>query len=138
MNGKLWQSRGVTTLYTIGHSNHPIESFIALLTSNGITAIADVRSRPYSRRHPQFNKDRLAASRATFLRLDPPVPLPTWRSRCLPDTMPLVTENEYVPRGLPIAITSWPMISGNTRPRRHFSNPEFNACSPAPRNIVWL
>jgi uncharacterized protein (DUF488 family) len=61
---KLWQSRSVTTLYTIGHSNHPIEAFIALLTSNRITAIADVRSRPYSRRNPQFNKERLAASLA--------------------------------------------------------------------------
>jgi uncharacterized protein (DUF488 family) len=54
----------VTTLHTIGHSNHPIEQFIRLLTSNGINAIADVRSWPYSRRHPQFNKDRLAASLA--------------------------------------------------------------------------
>jgi uncharacterized protein (DUF488 family) len=48
-------------LYTVGHSNHPIEKFIALLTANGINAVADVRSRPFSRRHPQFNKERLAA-----------------------------------------------------------------------------
>src|SRR5258708_34577502 len=48
-------------LYTVGHSNHPIEKFIGLLTANGITAVADVRSRPFSRRHPQFNKERLAA-----------------------------------------------------------------------------
>jgi uncharacterized protein (DUF488 family) len=54
----------VTTLYTIGHSNHPIEAFIGLLTSSGITAIADVRSRPYSRRNPQFNKERLATALA--------------------------------------------------------------------------
>ena len=47
-------------LYTVGHSNHPIEKFIGLLTANGITAVADVRSRPFSRRHPQFNKERLA------------------------------------------------------------------------------
>lgn len=52
------------TVYTIGHSNHPIEKFVALLTSNGITAIGDVRSRPFSRRNPQFNKDRLAATLA--------------------------------------------------------------------------
>jgi uncharacterized protein (DUF488 family) len=45
----------------VGHSNHPIEKFIGLLTANGITAVADVRSRPFSRRHPQFNKERLAA-----------------------------------------------------------------------------
>ena len=51
----------MTTLHTVGHSNHSIEKFISLLTDNGITAVADVRSRPFSRRHPQFNKDRLAA-----------------------------------------------------------------------------
>jgi uncharacterized protein (DUF488 family) len=51
-------------LYTVGHSNHPIEKFVGLLSANGITAIADVRSRPFSRRHPQFNKDRLAAQLA--------------------------------------------------------------------------
>lgn len=45
----------------MGHSNHPIQKFIGLLTANGITAIADVRSQPFSRRNPQFNKDKLAA-----------------------------------------------------------------------------
>ena len=52
----------MATLYTVGHSNHSIEKFISLLTANGITAVADVRSRPFSRRHPQFNKERLAAA----------------------------------------------------------------------------
>jgi len=51
----------MATLYTVGHSNHSIEKFSGLLTANGITAVADVRSRPFSRRHPQFNKERLAA-----------------------------------------------------------------------------
>jgi uncharacterized protein (DUF488 family) len=50
------------TLFTIGHSNHPIERFIALLTRHGIEALADVRSTPYSRFNPQFNKSRLEAS----------------------------------------------------------------------------
>jgi len=54
----------LTTLLTVGHSNHSIEKFISLLTANGITAVADVRSRPFSRRHPQFNKERLAAELA--------------------------------------------------------------------------
>ena len=54
----------MVTIYTVGHSNHPIEKILSLLTGNGITAIADVRSRPFSRRHPQFNKDRLAAKLA--------------------------------------------------------------------------
>lgn len=47
-------------LYTIGHSNHTIDEFIHLLKTHGITCIADVRSAPYSRYCPQFNKDPLA------------------------------------------------------------------------------
>jgi uncharacterized protein (DUF488 family) len=49
-------------IYTIGHSNHPIERFLALLQQHEITAIADVRSTPYSRRNPQFNSKALAAA----------------------------------------------------------------------------
>jgi uncharacterized protein (DUF488 family) len=48
-----------TTLYTLGHSTHTLAHVLALLTQHGVTAIADVRSLPYSRRHPQFNRDRL-------------------------------------------------------------------------------
>lgn len=47
-------------LYTIGHSNHTIENFIALLKRYGVTCIADVRSAPYSRHSPQFNRESLA------------------------------------------------------------------------------
>jgi uncharacterized protein (DUF488 family) len=50
------------TVYTIGHSNHEVDAFIALLRGAGVTAVADVRSVPYSRRHPQFGKDALSAS----------------------------------------------------------------------------
>lgn len=50
------------TVLTVGHSTHPIETFIALLEKNGVTAIADVRSSPYSRFNPQFNRETLAAS----------------------------------------------------------------------------
>jgi uncharacterized protein (DUF488 family) len=49
-------------LYTIGHSNHKIEDFIALLNRYEVTCIADVRTAPYSRYCPQFNKDALAAA----------------------------------------------------------------------------
>jgi uncharacterized protein (DUF488 family) len=41
-------------LYTIGHSNHDIDAFIALLQQHGITALGDVRSSPYSRYLPHF------------------------------------------------------------------------------------
>lgn len=46
-------------LFTIGHSNLSIEAFISLLQRYGITAIADVRSHPYSRYLPHFNKSEL-------------------------------------------------------------------------------
>ena len=46
-------------LYTIGHSNHSIERFIELLKVHRITAIGDVRSSPYSRFNPQYNREYL-------------------------------------------------------------------------------
>lgn len=56
------EAPGPPIVYTVGHSNHPIAAFLALLTGAGITAIADVRSAPYSRRNPQFNRAPLKAS----------------------------------------------------------------------------
>lgn len=47
-------------LFTIGHSNHSLAHFVLLLRRHGVTAVADVRSAPYSRRHPQFNRESLA------------------------------------------------------------------------------
>jgi uncharacterized protein (DUF488 family) len=49
-------------LYTVGHSVHPIDHFIAILKKNKIDAIADVRSSPYSRFTPQFNRGPLKDS----------------------------------------------------------------------------
>lgn len=51
-------------IHTIGHSNHPIERFLALLQPHGITAVADVRSTPYSRFNPQFRREKLQAALA--------------------------------------------------------------------------
>jgi uncharacterized protein (DUF488 family) len=47
-------------LFTIGHSNIPIERFVALLQQAGVSALADVRSVPLSRRFPWFSKNNLA------------------------------------------------------------------------------
>lgn len=47
------------TIYTIGHSTHPLERFIELLKMHAITAIGDVRSTPYSRMNPQYNREAL-------------------------------------------------------------------------------
>jgi uncharacterized protein (DUF488 family) len=49
---------------TIGHSNHPIGRFVDLLKAGGVEAVVDVRSTPYSRRFPQFGRERLAQSLA--------------------------------------------------------------------------
>lgn len=49
---------------TIGHSNHPIERFVELLKSGGVDRVVDVRSTPWSRRFPQYGKERLAKALA--------------------------------------------------------------------------
>jgi len=46
-------------IFTIGHSTHSIDYFVALLKMHGVTALCDVRSRPYSRTNPQFNREDL-------------------------------------------------------------------------------
>jgi uncharacterized protein (DUF488 family) len=51
-------------LLTIGHSTHSISEFIAILESQGVDLLADVRTIPRSRHNPQFNRDALAASLA--------------------------------------------------------------------------
>jgi uncharacterized protein (DUF488 family) len=52
-------------IFTVGHSNLSIEAFISLLQQQGITAVADVRSHPYSRYLPHFNKSEIKASLST-------------------------------------------------------------------------
>lgn len=46
-------------VFTIGHSTHSAEAFVALLRQHGIEAVVDVRSSPYSRFNPQFNRENL-------------------------------------------------------------------------------
>ena len=48
------------TLWTIGHSTRSAEEFLALLSGNGIEALADVRRFPGSRKYPHFNVEPLA------------------------------------------------------------------------------
>lgn len=50
----------VGTVFTIGHSIHALDAFIALLRRHHVSAVADVRSTPYSRFNPQFNREPLA------------------------------------------------------------------------------
>lgn len=46
-------------VFTIGHSTHPADEFVRLVSAHGVTAVADVRSHPYSRWNPQFNRETL-------------------------------------------------------------------------------
>jgi uncharacterized protein (DUF488 family) len=48
------------SVLTIGHSTHPVETFLDLLVRHGVTALADVRSSPFSRFNPQYNRETLA------------------------------------------------------------------------------
>jgi uncharacterized protein (DUF488 family) len=46
-------------IYTIGHSNRPIDEFLALLTRHDIRLLVDIRKMPKSRHNPQFAGDAL-------------------------------------------------------------------------------
>lgn len=49
-------------IWTIGHSTHSLERFIAMLHSFQITMLVDIRNYPGSRRYPHFNKEALQIS----------------------------------------------------------------------------
>ena len=46
-------------VFTIGHSIHSAEKLVGLLKSNAIEVLVDIRSEPFSRKVPHFNKDNL-------------------------------------------------------------------------------
>lgn len=50
------------TIHTIGHSTRSIDKFTELLQAHDIKLVVDVRRWPASKRHPQFNREALAAS----------------------------------------------------------------------------
>ena len=50
------------TVFTVGHSNHSLDAFLALLAGRRIDAVADVRSAPYSCFAPRFDRDPLAGA----------------------------------------------------------------------------
>jgi uncharacterized protein (DUF488 family) len=54
----------LSSLFTIGHSTHPIDRFLSLLRQHGISAVCDVRSTPFSRFNPQFNREAIRKSLA--------------------------------------------------------------------------
>lgn len=50
------------TVFTVGHSTRTFEALVSLLQRHGVRQVADIRTVPKSRRHPQFNGDALAAA----------------------------------------------------------------------------
>lgn len=50
----------MATIFSIGHSNRGLDAFLALLRSNGVTGLADIRQFTRSRANPQFNAEGLA------------------------------------------------------------------------------
>lgn len=46
-------------VFTIGHSTRGFEDVVAMLHSNGVTTLVDVRSYPSSRKFPQWNQDAI-------------------------------------------------------------------------------
>lgn len=52
----------MTPIYTIGHSTHPIDEFLGILSAHGIRTLVDVRTVPKSRHNPQFGEDQLPGS----------------------------------------------------------------------------
>ena len=49
-------------VFTVGHSNHDLGVFFGLLRTHRVNALADVRSAPYSRFNPQYNREPFAAA----------------------------------------------------------------------------
>jgi uncharacterized protein (DUF488 family) len=49
-------------IYTVGHSIHPIEGFLALLREHRIERLADIRLIPKSQRYPHFGLEQLSAA----------------------------------------------------------------------------
>lgn len=56
----------MSDIFTIGHSTNSIERFIGMLREANISAIADVRSSPWSRHNPHFNRPDLKSSLRSF------------------------------------------------------------------------
>jgi len=57
--------RSSPIIWTIGHSNTDMDTFLGLLHSHGIVRVVDVRSAPYSRHVPHFNRTTLKRSLET-------------------------------------------------------------------------
>jgi len=51
-----------STIYTVGHSTHPIDEFVDLLRAHGVGQLVDIRTIAKSRHNPQFWEDAMRES----------------------------------------------------------------------------
>jgi len=51
-----------SVIYTVGHSNHPLDRFLQILQTHRIELLADIRSQPHSQYSPHFNGSALEAA----------------------------------------------------------------------------
>lgn len=49
-------------IFSIGHSNHPLDEFLEMLKAFEIETLVDIRRYPGSRKYPHFNKENLEKS----------------------------------------------------------------------------
>ncbi len=61
-SGQTGSPAAESAILTIGHSNRPLDEFLALLGAHGVQCVVDVRTIPRSRHNPQFNSDALMNS----------------------------------------------------------------------------
>jgi uncharacterized protein (DUF488 family) len=52
-------SKDSLTIFTIGHSNYTLGDFFKVIETYSINCLVDVRSSPYSKYVPQYNKDKI-------------------------------------------------------------------------------
>ena len=50
------------SFFTVGHSNHEFDAWLALLRGHGVEVVVDTRSSPYSKYVPQFDKEPMQRS----------------------------------------------------------------------------
>lgn len=52
----------IENIYTVGHSNYDTDKFLEIICAYNIQVVVDVRSAPYSKFCPQFNKEIIEKS----------------------------------------------------------------------------
>ncbi len=62
MRGSVDSADPHPVIYTLGHSRHGFDAFVALARRHGVGTVVDVRGQPWSRYNPQFNREPFEAA----------------------------------------------------------------------------